>query len=67
MSTSFRLREQGNALFKSVNSCLSPVLRESRLKEALSFYNKALSEADCDLEKSCACKNIMVASDSLLK
>ena len=65
-SSSVRLREKGNAIFKNIDAQLAPTIRESRLKEALTYYNKALTEAVSDLEKSSACKNIMMASNSIL-
>jgi len=67
MTTSSKLREQGNVIYKKVTQDLAPVLKISRLKDALNFYNKALQEANCDLEKSSACKNVLIASNSILE
>ena len=66
MTESFRLREQGNSIYKSINPHLAPVIKETRLKEALNFYNRALIEASVDLDKSSACKNVLIVCDSIL-
>lgn len=67
MTTSTKLREEGNAIYKKVNHDLAPVLQLARLKDALNFYNRALQEADCNLDKSSACKNVLIASSSILR
>ena len=61
-----QLREQGNAIYKNISPNLAPVLRIKRFEEALNFYNRALNSAESDLDKSCASKNIMVVSGSVI-
>ncbi len=56
------LREKGNAIFRSVSSDQSPVVRESRLLEAIQFYYRASETAQTEAEISSAAKNHAVAT-----
>jgi hypothetical protein len=66
MASSRDIREKGNAIYKNVDPNLSPVVKVSRFKEAMSLYNKSLMEAFTDLDKTAACKNILLTSGSIL-
>ena len=66
-SYSKSLREEGNALFVSVNEKLAPVLRKSRFEGALYKYNQALSAAQEVDDKVSALKNIAVVSSKIVK
>ena len=64
-SYSAKLRDEGNKLYKSVTPDLAPVLRKSRLEQAICSYNKALYAAANDDERASAAKNVGVASAKL--
>lgn len=66
-SKSEMLREEGNEIYKSVNDKLSPVLRESRLKNATCRYEQAIYEALNDDDLSSALKNIANTQFELFK
>ena len=56
------LREKGNAVFRSVTSDQSPLVREARLLEAIQLYYRASETAQTEEESSSAAKNHAVAT-----
>ena len=64
MSQSKTLREESNAIFKTINACLAPSIRESRLLNCLKLYQQAIS---CSIENdelaSCYKNHGVVAFD----
>lgn len=69
-SLSFKFRSIGNQIFLSLEENqenVSALIVESRLKDCLANYFKALNEAKDDKERSSACKNLTSTTYRLLK
>ncbi|XP_065669879.1 uncharacterized protein LOC124817936 isoform X2 [Hydra vulgaris] len=67
VSLSVRKRTQGNDIFKSITDGLAPVLKETRLNEALKLYQEAINSATCNEERNSAYKNHGVTALNLFK
>ncbi|XP_065684324.1 uncharacterized protein LOC124817936 isoform X1 [Hydra vulgaris] len=67
VSLSVRKRTQGNDIFKSISDGLAPVLKETRLSDALKLYQEAINSATCYEERNSAYKNHGVTALNLFK